>query len=144
MTDQTIPRPTDTERLAGWAVLATEEGRFELAEALLRLAIQAQRVERDNTPPPAPAYTGPRLVNPIPTDDQVVPKLVTFAAAAVQNGATAIIERPLVTAPNRRCQAIVGETEECGAGVGWDATAYRWYHVDPELDRDHFVSVRDQ
>lgn len=62
MTEQTVPRPTDSERLAGWAIIATQEHRLELAESLLRLALQARRVEAHEALQAVHRPADPRIV----------------------------------------------------------------------------------
>jgi hypothetical protein len=133
------PNVSDAERAAHWSIIATEEGRYELAEALLRIAIQASRKL-----PAAPARPAPDVPRP--------PALTVVMQGPTGNGnadlarEAAAIGHAAPVRENRRCEARVinGNFEaECNGGVAWEPTSYRWYHVDPELDQDHYAAVRE-
>lgn len=156
---------TDSELLASWTSQAINLGRLELAEALIRLAIQARRVEsatlvrmagstRDEQP--ARPYTGPQLVREIPPAEQVHTPLPFGADGPTGNGdadlaraeaaATAIFGRVAekelnVPVDGTRC---VSEDRsggwECHQAIWWvqrpDEPGY-WAHVDAAHDDHH-------
>lgn len=146
----TDTRPTDSEIAAQWSIQATQDGRYELAEAVLRIAMQAFRTEK--APSPRPAYAG----EPAAAARQV-PKLMAVPTVHA-NGlvpapvATAVISmgelQTELTRDNRRCEASSlnngnGFEIDCHAGVYWDHQNHVWKHIDAELDKDHYPAVRE-
>lgn len=131
---------SDSQRVAEWSIQATQEGRYELAEQLLKIAMQAYRAEKAAGAQGEPA---PLRLVPDPAQDN---------RAAFLPAATAFIPIPRNPDPvetpavDRRCRASVingGIETECHAAVFWEHVGHRWHHVDPSLDQDHYVAVRD-
>lgn len=147
------PNITDAEIAANWSIDAVRAGRTELAEALLRIAAQAVRTtvaHQATTPEPANVRFAHQSV---PSVETIKPPALTVVMQGPTGNGTADLAREAAAighaAPvrdNRRCEARVinGNFEtECNGGVAWDPASYRWFHVDPELDQDHYAAVRE-
>lgn len=136
---------TDSELLASWAIDAIGGGRLQLAEALIRLANQARRVETATLVPmagttrdelPVRPYAGPQLVRDIPPAEQVH-HIVGFAPdgptgngdadiARAEAAATAIFgavrEQHLDVPESARCVAFMidsGHETTCDHPIYW-------------------------
>lgn len=151
---------TDSERAAQISIMLTQEGRLELAEAVLRLAIQAYRVEAGQSRTvdvPFAGHTRPekpvRLIRPA-TPEEATPTNITFerSASGVPTisaaSVTAVMAAPAVA--DRRCVAKVLQENryvDCHGAIYWvpgvvgdanfPARQARWDHVDDELNADH-------
>lgn len=148
---------SDGERAAQISIQLTQEGRLELAEAVLRLAIQAHKAE--STPPrivnvpfagatrEEPPANGRR---PYPVGDrgpeEVIPA-ATYVSAALSDGASTAVMDAGQTA---RCAVKIRKGEHllpCDAGIFWQhgavgdentvARLAGWYHVDGTWDDHH-------
>lgn len=155
---------TDAEIAAEFSVQAVRAGRLELAEALLRVAMQAHRAERrpDVVDVPFAGHTrheAPRLraaapAGPTGDGDADLRREVTQLAPA----ATAVIPMPtgeqISTNEGSRCVAkmLKGNVyAECHGALMWmPATAggpaapfteAHWAHVDRALEQDHQAQV---
>jgi hypothetical protein len=134
---------TDSELLASWTVDAIGRGRLQLAEALLKLANQARRMEsaalvrmagqtRDEQP--VRAYSGPTLVRDVPQGEQEH-RPVSFGhdgptgngdadLARAELAATAIFgkvaEQELGVPIGERCRAVdTSSGHECHQAIWW-------------------------
>jgi hypothetical protein len=147
---------TDSELLASWTVDAIGLGRLQLAEALLRLANQARKVEgatlvrmagqtRDESP------VRPYIVRDVP-DGPTGNGDADLARAEV--AATAIFgavqEKQLGVPESSRCVAFVvdsGFESACNMPIYWNhghvgdqnqpMVSAGWFHVDPAADQHH-------
>lgn len=146
-----LDQRTDAELLADWSIEATRMGRLEVAEALLRLAIQATRADQQARAP-RPPFIG--LVGQVRSD---APRLRAAAPAGPTGNGDADLDREQVAATaiigihhnspgiDRRCRAKVLQGnvyDECHGAAYWVPAAGNtgdghWRHVDTELDNDH-------
>jgi hypothetical protein len=162
---------TDSELLASWTIDAIGRGRLQLAEALLRLANQARRIEtarlvpmagptRDEQPARlhvvrhdgADGSTAYEAVATMNSPSQA-PPLVEAAATAIFG---AIREQQLDVPESARCVAFMidsGHETTCDHPIYWahgrvgdltgPAVSAGWFHVDPAMD-EHHAAVRGE
>lgn len=159
MTTPNLPM-TDTELAAQWSIQATREGRYELAEAVLRIAAQSYRADQQRQQQRPDAVQVPfagttrierprlRVATYGPTGD---------GDADLQREAANVSSTQVMTSPatlDRRCtfKVLKGNVySECHGGCFWvpgtvgdahtPATVARWEHVDDELNDDHIAYV---
>ncbi len=147
---------TDAEIAANWSIEATRAGRLELAEAALRIAMQAQRSgtrHPKSVEVPLAGHTRheyPRLRAAAPEHGPTG----NGGADALAPAATAVIPTPAGEHEGSRCVAKVLKGNvyaECHGAVLWvPATAggpavpfveAHWAHVDRLLEQDHKAQV---
>jgi hypothetical protein len=153
---------TDSELLASWAIDAIGRGRLQLAEAIIRLANQARRVETATLVPmagqtrdeqPVRPYLVPQPVDGPTGNGDADLKRAEAAATAIFG---AVREQQLEVPESARCVAFVidsGHETSCDHPIYWahghvgdltgPAVSAGWFHVDPALDQHH-AAVRGE
>lgn len=157
---------TDAEIAANWSIEATRAGRLELAEAALRIAMQAQRSGTPNRKIVEVPFAGhtrheyPRLRTAAPAEGPTGNGDADLQREQAQlaPGATAVIPMPtgdqISLNEGSRCVAKVLKGNvyaECHGAVLWvPATSggpaspfveAHWAHVDRVLEQDHQAQV---
>lgn len=120
---------SDAEFLADVAISALQDGRYELARELTRLAAQAAHME---------LTAQPRMVPMIGQTRDEQPGRGPTGNGDQDLAATAQIHVPA----NGRCIYMTAGTEECNAVAYWRPPSDEhhtgwWAHVDPALDEKH-------
>lgn len=140
---------TDAEIAAAWSIEATTAGRYELAEAALRIAIQAHRLtQAGTTAVPVPIFGATRDEQPrrpylraaAPLADdkastQILPAAIAEAAEmpGIDRRCTEKILQGNVYAP---CHGALYWVKPHQNEAGLQLQGY-WRHLDTDLDNDH-------
>lgn len=145
--DQTQPL-TDAELCAIWAQEALGTQRYELGEALARLALQAHRTRREDrtvkvrfageTRQEQPARV--RAAVPAGPTGDADADLEREARGIVELAATSVFQRPTVVPDARRCMGWTqkdGVAAPCQGGLYYEPERQTWLHVHPGLDAEH-------
>lgn len=165
MTEYT-PHATDAERAGAWAIDALREGRYDLGEALARLAAQAARIAAQAivASAPVPPVDGERHLQAVPnptwqhavdrfranTPPNAQPVSATEAREywpAEKNDPDQPMPSP-IPPPTRKCVVQVtrdGVPDLCGLIAYWSIETSEWRHVhgDDAAGAGHKPMVRE-